>query len=65
MAARLLQAMGESMEPVLFAVALDYFPQPEERLAMIAALCPGSLCFRNVLDVLNVFVETLWEIQTI
>ena len=30
--------MGESVEPVLFAMARDYFPNPTERFRVMAAL---------------------------
>ena len=37
-AARILQGMGESVEPVVFAMARDYFADPETRFRVIAAL---------------------------
>ena len=37
-AARILQAVGESVEPVVIAACRDYFPNNNDRLAMIAAL---------------------------
>lgn len=38
LAARVLQGMGESVEPVVFAMARDFFPQREERFLMVAAM---------------------------
>ena len=35
--ARVLQGMGESIEPVVFAMARDHFKDPEERVRIIAA----------------------------
>ncbi|CAE7780662.1 AQR1 [Symbiodinium sp. CCMP2456] len=37
-ASRLLQGMGESLEPVIFAMARDYFAEPSERFVVVAAL---------------------------
>ncbi|CAE7249119.1 ydgK [Symbiodinium natans] len=37
-AARVLQGMGESVEPVLFAMARDYFPNPSERFRVMTTL---------------------------
>ena len=37
-AARILQGIGESVEPVIFAITCDYFPKPEQRLGIVAAL---------------------------
>ena len=36
--ARVLQGMGESIEPVVFAMARDHFQDPEERVRIMAAL---------------------------
>ena len=37
-AARILQGIGESVEPVIFAITCDYFPKPEQRLGIVAAV---------------------------
>ena len=37
-AARILQGMGESIEPVIFAMTRDYFTSPEQRLGIVSAL---------------------------
>ncbi|CAE7543709.1 ydhC [Symbiodinium sp. CCMP2592] len=37
-ASRLLQGMGESLEPVIFAMARDFFAKPSERFVVVAAL---------------------------
>ncbi|CAE7879004.1 AQR1, partial [Symbiodinium sp. KB8] len=37
-ASRLLQGMGESLEPVIFAMARGYFAEPSERFVVVAAL---------------------------
>jgi len=42
-AARFLQAMGESAEPVILAMVRDYFTNPDERFAVISGL--GIIAF--------------------
>lgn len=37
-AGRLLQGIGESVEPVIFAMVRDYFPRNEERFMIVSAL---------------------------
>lgn len=56
-AARILQGMGESAEPVIFAMARDYFTDPEQRFRMVAALNVMSIGGMLVAPVVGGFVS--------
>eukprot|EP00439_Symbiodinium_sp_Y106_P052560 s844_g7.t1 len=43
-AARVLQGIGESVEPVLFAIVRDYFADPRERFGIVSVLQVMSIC---------------------
>ena len=60
LAARLLQALGESLEPVLFAVALDYFPKEEDRLKIIGAMQVLAMIGMTIAPVFGGFLAEIF-----
>eukprot|EP00438_Fugacium_kawagutii_P010985 Skav206616 [mRNA] locus=scaffold1562:212120:213565:+ [translate_table: standard] len=55
-AARLLQALGESMEPLLFAITIDYLPKSEDRLALISYMQTLAMLSMTVAPIFGGFL---------
>jgi len=60
-AARILQGIGESVEPVIFAMTRDYFPNPEQRFGIVAALQMMSIGGMLVAPVIGGFLAELFN----
>lgn len=59
-AARVLQGLGESVEPVVFAIVRDFFTEEEARFAMVAALQTVSIGGMLVAPVFGGFLAELF-----
>lgn len=58
LAARVLQALGTAMEPMVWAMTRDYFENPEERLVIVTALMIMNLMGASVAPMVgNVLTE--------
>ena len=60
-AGRLLQGIGESVEPVILASCRDYFQKPEERLIIIAAVQVMAVLGQSIAPIVGAIFSALFD----